>query len=381
MSLTVAFLVPPTVGHVNPTLPLVRELIGRGHRVRYVAGPATADRVEQAGAEPIRVPLAVEDLIVDEAGFSTTRMAEMLDHFADAVRAITPQVVDALSADRPDVLCHDGLFFVGSSVAAHLGVPEVRVVPHFAENAKVSLGARMVRHGLDPLDARMGAFGANAFRLSQEAGPPRDPATVPSLVFLPRSFQIDGDAFDDTFTFVGPEAPDAERGTPEKLVYVSLGSILSNRPDFYRLCAEAFADTGWHVIMSVGEHIDPGTLAAPNIEAGPWFPQRDVLRRAAAFVSHAGMNSLMDALVAQVPVIALPLTAEQGLNAERLAEVGAGQVGDLRTLTAAGLRGLVERTAADARIADVLKDSFGPRTSTGGARRAADVIEAHARTR
>lgn len=34
-----AFVAPPAFGHVNPTLPLVEELVSRGHRVSYATGP------------------------------------------------------------------------------------------------------------------------------------------------------------------------------------------------------------------------------------------------------------------------------------------------------------------------------------------------------
>jgi hypothetical protein len=52
-------------------------------------------------------------------------------------------------------------------------------------------------------------------------------------------------------------------------------------------------------------------------------------------------------------------------------------MGDLGSLTATGLRDLVERTATDIGVANVLSRDFGARTSTGGARRAGDVVEAH----
>ncbi|MFI5934051.1 nucleotide disphospho-sugar-binding domain-containing protein [Actinoplanes sp. NPDC051494] len=161
---------------------------------------------------------------------------------------------------------------------------------------------------------------------------------------------------------------------------MSLGTVLSNRPDFHRLCVEAFTGTDWHVVVSAGDRADLGDLVVPpNVEFGRSFPQRQVLRHAAVFVSHAGMNSLMEALAERVPVVALPLTPEQALNAARLAEVGAGRVADIATLTAGHLRELVERTAADPGVAQVLDQRFGPRTSTGGARLAADVVEAAVR--
>jgi len=48
MSKHLVFVVTPGHGHVNPTLPLVEELVARGHRVTYVTGarllPAVAAR-------------------------------------------------------------------------------------------------------------------------------------------------------------------------------------------------------------------------------------------------------------------------------------------------------------------------------------------------
>jgi len=45
-----------------------------------------------------------------------------------------------------------------------------------------------------------------------------------------------------------------------------------------------------------------------------------VLRHARAFLSHAGMNSTMEALHYGVPLVALPQMPEQAANADRVVE-------------------------------------------------------------
>ena len=40
----------PYHGHVNPTLPLMRELVKRGDEITYFSAPAFADRVRATGA-------------------------------------------------------------------------------------------------------------------------------------------------------------------------------------------------------------------------------------------------------------------------------------------------------------------------------------------
>ena len=44
------FLNIPAHGHMNPTLPLVRELVNRGETIIYYSGEEFRERVEAAGA-------------------------------------------------------------------------------------------------------------------------------------------------------------------------------------------------------------------------------------------------------------------------------------------------------------------------------------------
>ncbi len=47
---TIAFLNIAMQGHVNPTLPLVDELVRRGHSVTYHTSPAFREEIEAVGA-------------------------------------------------------------------------------------------------------------------------------------------------------------------------------------------------------------------------------------------------------------------------------------------------------------------------------------------
>jgi UDP:flavonoid glycosyltransferase YjiC (YdhE family) len=57
------------------------------------------------------------------------------------------------------------------------------------------------------------------------------------------------------------------------------------------------------------------------------------LRHCAAAVLHGGFNTVLDALSAGVPIVALPIAFEQPATAARLARVGAGRVVSARSLT------------------------------------------------
>jgi MGT family glycosyltransferase len=206
------------------------------------------------------------------------------------------------------------------------------------------------------------------------------------LVFLPRAFQYRGETFDDSFAFVGPclsgtRSPGTwrPRGDGLPVLLVSLGTVYSEQPEFFRLCAEAMADLPWQVVLSGGGRVDADAVGAlpPNVELWPRVPQLDVLAHASAFVTHAGMGSVMEALLHGVPMVALPQMGEQRAVAQRIADLGLGARLAPAGLTAAELRDAVVRVAGDDRIRAGVAE-FGRRASGGGAVEAVDRIEAYA---
>ena len=59
------------------------------------------------------------------------------------------------------------------------------------------------------------------------------------------------------------------------------------------------------------------TGAAPNLRLLPWLPQNDLLGHPAvvAFLSHGGIHSMYEAIYHAVPMVMVPLTADQFDNA------------------------------------------------------------------
>ncbi len=118
-------------------------------------------------------------------------------------------------------------------------------------------------------------------------------------------------------------------------VFCSLGTLQGGRLPIFRIVAEACRDRGVALTIAHGGKLDASEAASlpgnPAVEA--FVPQRAVIGTASAVVTHGGLNTVLDALAAGVPLIVVPLAFEQGATAARVARTGAGLAIPLRSLT------------------------------------------------
>src|SRR5690242_227302 len=104
----IAFVNAPTVGEVYPTLPIVAELVRRGHRVSYATVAARAQAVGAAGARVV----AYTSSLPGESDRGLRRpdradyIATVRAGFLGEARATLPQLAPYLRDDRPDLLVY-----------------------------------------------------------------------------------------------------------------------------------------------------------------------------------------------------------------------------------------------------------------------------------
>jgi MGT family glycosyltransferase len=187
-----------------------------------------------------------------------------------------------------------------------------------------------------------------------------------TLVFTVPSLQMQPDALrDEDVRFVGPlralgaTEVDAEPaldglGASDQLVYVSLGTVFEQRPDFFRDAAAALAAPGRRVILSIGR-LDPREIGElpPGVSAHAHVDQLSVLRRADLFLTHAGFNSVQEGLAAGVPLLLFPQMFEQALNADVVVGQGAGL--RLRDATPDRIRAGADAMLSDAGYAEAAR--------------------------
>ncbi|MGJ7908670.1 macrolide family glycosyltransferase [Actinopolyspora sp. H202] len=387
-----AFVGLPAAGHVNPTLALVEELVARGHRVSYVTGPEAVPAVRAAGAEPVPVSLRIPDPPPTDASTAPVAAVSRMERFLADVRQSFPEMLERFDGDVPDVVCSDAATSIGRMLAEKLRIVHTTLLPGFASNDRFSLRdlfTEQLPSAFDPNNPVLRDFGQRMRAFAERYGVSFDFHSMMSdagdplnLVFLPKEFQIEADGFDERFVFLGPMIGSRAAGErwrptdPDKpLLFVSPGTLRHERVGFYRRCVEAFGDGAWQVAMAIGDRVDPAELGEvpDNFEVRPWFPQPAVLRAATAFLTHAGMNSTMEALYYGVPMVTVPRMLEQELNADRVTRLDAGRRLDPHASTGL-LRETVDEVAGDESVLAGVRELRDLVRGYGGAAAGADAL-------
>jgi MGT family glycosyltransferase len=395
----------PAPGHINPTLPVIAELARRGEEVTYYTTEPFRAKVEAVGAA-FR-SYGAHDLF--ERNLASGGMLGGMAGLFETTEAILPELLASVRAEAPDYLLVEAHAVWGNLIAQILGIPVATICSMFAINEDLITPHELLGHlygGAPRALAFDGLMGFSRYyeiarRLSQHYD-----VDVPgivdylgnrqalNIVCTSRDFQIGGERFDESYVFAGPSLSsfvgssstadtDSDRKwtTDRPLIYVSMGTMYNDEAALYRACFEAFGGQPYQVVMAVGHRIDRGVLPEPpaNVLVREYVPQMDVLRCASLFVTHGGINSAHEAMLCGVPMIVLPKAADHFVVAERVAAVGAGLVLHRGEASSARLVELSERVLADPAYRERSAAMGQSLREAGGAARAADEIQRHAR--
>ena len=346
-----------------PELSIASALHARAHDVRVVGDPVLEDEVRAAGARfvpwttaPHRSDRSPEtDLVKDwEVGSPFKQFARVRDklivgpagRFAADFRA----ELDREPADAAGI----SLMLFGAGIAAEgAGVPfavlaaNVLPLPGWgvppmgpgfapargplgrARDAAMGLAFRRLWNtGLPALNAVRRDHGLDALGDALEGV-----AHAPSiLVLTSRAFEYPQYRPPANVHLVGPRLADplwAEPWEPPPgdapLVLAGLSSTFQDQRDVLQRIATAMGTLPVRGLITTGPQIEPASISAPaNVSVVRSAPHREVLRHAAALVTHAGHGTVIKGLAAGVPVVALPMGRDQDENAARVVHAGAG---------------------------------------------------------
>ncbi|OUM64533.1 glycosyltransferase family 1 protein [Piromyces sp. E2] len=312
----------PFSGHVNPTLPLTKTLVSRGHHIDYICSEQFKEKIENTGANFIPY---------DSFPLNPTEKEKKKLSFQAAFDT-------ALSMkDTYDLLIYEMFFYPGIQVAKQLGIPSVRQFSQAAWSDETWKNAsKIFKISSFLIDAQvMGKKRIQSMHIPFESMDDAIRHSKPdmNIVYIPKSFQKYQDSFDDTFYFVVPKQEQVT-GEFEKIpyhemmkpiIYISLGSILKDK-SFYKKCLKIFGGKNMSVILNIGKVKQESLGKIPNnICTYSYVPQVDVLQHVDVFLTHCGMNSVNEAIIAGVPMVAMPFINDQIENANQIEKLQIGK--------------------------------------------------------
>jgi zeaxanthin glucosyltransferase len=104
-------------------------------------------------------------------------------------------------------------------------------------------------------------------------------------------------------------------------------------------------------------------------------PQLELLKKALVCITHAGFNTVLEALTQGVPQVAIPVTIDQPGVAARIAGHKTGVVASLEKITVSHLSTLVDEVLSNSMYRDNARRLQQAIAKTNGLSRAAGLLE------
>ena len=380
----ILFVVPPLTGHVNPTVSVARVLMARGHRVAWAAHGRYVGHLLPEGAEIV----SLDDARFDDAWRGVRERSKAVRGFESLqflwqevlvplAQRMLPSVREAIARFQPDVLAVDQQAIAGSLAARSVGVAyatlsttSASVVDPFEGLPKVK---QWVNERLAGLEREAG--------LTPMAAPDLSPHLA--IVFSTEALIGTEHAWPAHYRFVGPSIQDRPDATPfpwEALtasprVFVSLGTVSTEvGVRFYANVVEGLRDIGAQVVLAAPPSLVPDP--PPTFLVRERVPQLALLPKMDAVVCHAGHNTVCESLANGLPLVVAPIRDDQPVVAHQVVQAGAGVRVRYGRMSAKSLRDAVTSVLHEASYrcaAERVRASF---RAAGGARAAADALEA-----
>ena len=382
----IAFFCIPAHGHTNPMLPVAAELVRRGNAVRFYSFGEFEKKISATGAEFISCDSFLPKLTEqEEANLKNVSATEMTVQDIRITLCMNEFLDQEFKSFQPDVVYTDSVCFWGKLNAWKHHVPMVVSTSTFAFN-QISSGymknspkemAGLI-FGLPRVSRELKKLEPYGFHVKSLFSLIQSDNDTDSVVYTSRKFQPYAESFSDHYAFVGPSVfsntlPEKEKDRP--LVYISMGTVINDRPDFYRKCMDALKKLNADVIISCGNAMNReelGTLP-DNVQVYPYVDQLAVLAKADVFITHCGMNSVSESLYMAAPMVLYPQTNEQYAVARRVTEIGAGMM--LKDDSVEGIRAAVQEILNNRTYGNAAAECSADFRACSGTAGAAEFIE------
>ena len=408
---------PAFYSHFSALSALALALVARGHRVTFLQQADAAAYVRDArlgfhalggtshppgslaaalerAANP-GSPLGLRRVITDMARPTTMLCREL------------PQAIEALQIDA---LIGDQMEAAGGLVAESMGLPFVSVACALPVNREPGIplpvmpfdwsdserALQIVEGSTRVYDWMMAPHRTAIASEARRLGIPRRGALHECLSPLAQisqtvsAFEFPRKDLPAHFHHVGPlrfahavaparidPMPDIDPRRP--FVFASLGTLQGQRLRLFKRIAQACRARDVQLLVAHCGGLDERPAQGLQRAGATWVcgfaPQEAVLAHADAVVSHAGLNTVMDAIAAHTPILALPIAFDQPGVAARVCHAGVGLRASPRFAGAATLGRQLGRLLEDPGFTERSAQLAHGVRAAGGTQRAADIVE------
>jgi UDP:flavonoid glycosyltransferase YjiC (YdhE family) len=349
--LRVLFTTVAATGHFQPLVPFARALLAAGHIVAFATTPDFVAAIESSGFRcfAVGVPTSPKG-VMEERGIDRSRLSPeeanlvawrwffLGEHKRREIRELRAVIADW----RPDLIVREETEFAGCVAAERVGLPHAAV--------------QIVARGLPP-EVRT-ATPARSDALRAAVGLPPDPeleswARYLYLCPFPPSLQRADAAVPLTRHVLRPAPVGQARGEgvpdwltarrDQPLIYATLGTAQNHRADVFAKILAGLREEPFELVVTVGRNQEPSRFGEqpPHVHIERYIPQSLLYPHCAAVVAHGGSGTLMGALEHGLPLVLLPLGADQPANAEAAEAAGVALVLDPARMTPGDVRDAV----------------------------------------
>ena len=299
-------------GNVPPAVAIARELVRRGHTVRFVGHPVQRDPLTAAGFE-------VEPAVHARSFTAADGVAPvtMVRTFGD--RGLGRDALAALARRPADLVVVDCMLLGAMEELRRdrdgAGAPYVLLEHMYDAFFRGSFLRGPLGIGMRLTGLRLGA----SLRAARGAVVATLPALDPAGSRPPAGAR-----------YVGPVATGVPHSPGEPAVLVSLSTYgYPGMTGCLQRILDATAALDARVLVTTGPQVDPSRLrTADNHEVHTYLPHEEVLPRVSLVVGHGGHGTTMKALAHDLPLVLMPMHpfVDQPAVAASVAGAGAGRV-------------------------------------------------------
>lgn len=384
------FIVPPLMGHVNPTLGLGSELLRKGHEVAWISfDPQLAKRIPEGGT----FLLLEADISETEKERIKTELEELRKktvYGLDSLKFLYEDVLIPMNAGmldgikklidtyQPDIIINDHQIFSGAVAAIQKNIPYV-----------TSVTAPAAIKPNDSLPMIHAWEGEQIIRFQKSVGIDNDKrldcSSLLTLVYTSKELFGKADLL-DYYKFIGPvmnwndtvdefdwERLKAMKDCPTILVTIGTTFDHSQKQQFLKKVTEAFEHEKIQVIIvSDPEQFDS---IPDNFMVYKQVPQLKLMPFVDAVVCHGGHNTVSEALSHAKPLVVLPIAYDQSYVAGTVTDSGSGIRLNFNRFKASQLREAVNEVIHESKYTDNAKRIQQSFEEAGGVAKAIELLE------